>query len=303
MARGTQHLKKRPPKQAGAVAVKQRSRTETRQLRRMEESGMFFPALRRHAKWMFVLLAVVFAAGFVLFGVGSGSNGIGNILQNWLNIGGSSGPNISKLEATTRAHPHDAQAYRDLASAYEGKQKTQLAIGALERYSALKPKDTDALQELAGLYQQRLTTLSQEYSSIQVAPIASRTDFVPPSTTKLGQAYADPKALGDPIDQAVQSYGSQQQARLSEQASTLAGKIERAYRKVVAADPTDATSSFQLAQAARNAGDTTTAIAYYRKAKKLDASTYGSAADQALKQLLPQPAKKTPPPAKKSKHK
>ena len=36
---------------------------------------MFFPKLRKHAKWVFVLLAIVFAGGFVFLGVGSGSNG------------------------------------------------------------------------------------------------------------------------------------------------------------------------------------------------------------------------------------
>ena len=94
---------------------------------------MFFPMLRRQAKWVFVLLALVFAGGFIFFGVGSGSNGIGDILQNWLKFGGSGGPSIAKLEATTRAHPRDAQAFRELASAYEGKQQTVSAIGALER--------------------------------------------------------------------------------------------------------------------------------------------------------------------------
>ena len=31
---------------------------------------MFFPRLRRQAKWMFVFLALVFGVGFVAFGVG-----------------------------------------------------------------------------------------------------------------------------------------------------------------------------------------------------------------------------------------
>ena len=264
-------------------------------MRRMEESGMFFPGLRRHAKWVFVLLAVVFAGGFVFFGVGSGSNGLGDILNNWLNVGKGSGPNIGKLESATRKSPTDAKAFRDLASAYEGKQKTVLAIGALERYSGLRPADTDALQELAGLYQQRLQQLSQDYSAIQVAPLADRTSFVPAATTKLGQAYTDTNALASPIDQLVQSHGAQQQSRISQEASGIAKGIETTYAKIVKRDPTDATSTFQLAQAAQNAGDVTTAVAAYKKAKKLDPSTYGAAADQALKQLLPQPAKKKTP--------
>ena len=38
------------------------------------EDTMFFPRLRRHAKWMFLFLALVFALGFVGFGVGAGGH-------------------------------------------------------------------------------------------------------------------------------------------------------------------------------------------------------------------------------------
>src|ERR1043165_7840231 len=54
------------------------------------EDTMFFPKLRAHAKWMFVLLAAVFSLGFVFLGVGSGSSGIGDLLQgNWSQLFGS----------------------------------------------------------------------------------------------------------------------------------------------------------------------------------------------------------------------
>src|SRR5205809_1132558 len=46
------------------------------------EQTMFFPRLRRQAKWVFVLLVFVFAGGFVFFGVGSGSTGLGDLLRN-----------------------------------------------------------------------------------------------------------------------------------------------------------------------------------------------------------------------------
>jgi tetratricopeptide (TPR) repeat protein len=293
MARGTQHLKKRPAA-AAARPQQQRSRSEVRRTRRMEESGMFFPSLRRHARWVFVLLAVVFAAGFVLFGVGSGSNGIGNILQNWLNIGNGSGPSISKLEAKTKAHPTDAAAFRDLASAYEAKHETAQAATALRRYAALRPKDADALQELAGLYQQRLSELSSQYAAIQAAPVTGVSQFVPPATTPLGQALAT-----DPVVQQVQTYVTAAQTRLSQQAQTLAKRTESTYGKIVSLDPTDATSTYQYAQAAQSAGDTTLAIAMYKKAAKLDPTSYGAASKQALKQLEPSPTTTTTPSPKR----
>jgi tetratricopeptide (TPR) repeat protein len=90
MARGTQHLKKRaasaqPPKRTRAdeSAIRAQQRRE----RKAAEQGMFFPKLRTHAKWVFVLLALVFAGGFVLFGVGSGSSGLGDLLQGNSNGG------------------------------------------------------------------------------------------------------------------------------------------------------------------------------------------------------------------------
>src|SRR3954453_8148302 len=158
MARGTQHLKKRAaqPQRAShrnESALRQQQRRE----RKAAEQGMFFPKLRTHAKWVFVLLAVVFAGGFVLFGVGSGSNGIGNVLQDWLNIGqSSSGPSTSKLERKTAQNPKDAQAWNDLAVAYESKQRTDDAVRALEHLVVLRPRSLDALQQLVGQYQRQL---------------------------------------------------------------------------------------------------------------------------------------------------
>ena len=57
------------------------------------EDTMFFPRLRRHAKWMFVFLALVFALGFVGFGVGAGGTGIGDIFRN---SGGTSAQSVSE---------------------------------------------------------------------------------------------------------------------------------------------------------------------------------------------------------------
>ncbi len=43
---------------------------------------MFFPKLRRQAKWMFVFLALAFGIGFVAFGIGgTGGSGISDLFQ------------------------------------------------------------------------------------------------------------------------------------------------------------------------------------------------------------------------------
>lgn len=255
--------------------------------------------LRRQAKWVFVLLALVFAGGFVLFGVGSGSNGLGNVLQNWLNIGqSSSGASISKLEAAAKAHPTDAKAFRDLATAYETKQRTSDAIGALQRYTALRPKDTNALQELAGLYQRRLQTLSAQLQALQSSdPFASGNPFAPPATTPLGQAYASTSALGDPVQQAVSATISQRQSQLSQQLSSLSAKQFATYKTLVKLDPTDPNLEIQLGQSAQVNGDTKTAIAAYERFLKLSPDDpLAPRVKQVLKQLQP-----SPKPASKSK--
>src|SRR5215471_1006200 len=80
------------------------------------EDTMFFPRLRRHAKWMFLFLALVFALGFVGFGVGAGGIGFGDVIKN---AAGGGGPSVSGAEKRVQENPQDAQAYRDLATAQQ----------------------------------------------------------------------------------------------------------------------------------------------------------------------------------------
>ena len=72
---------------------------------------MFFPRLRRHAKWIFVLLALVFGLGFVLFGVGAGGTGLGDLLRDNGATGGN-GPSVEDARKRTEENPKDAQAFR-----------------------------------------------------------------------------------------------------------------------------------------------------------------------------------------------
>ena len=80
------------------------------------EDTMFFPRLRRHAKWMFVFLAVVFGLGFTLFGIGAGGTGFGDLLKG--NSGGGGGPNVKKALEATQTRPQDAAAWLALADVY-----------------------------------------------------------------------------------------------------------------------------------------------------------------------------------------
>ncbi len=80
------------------------------------EDTMFFPRLRRHAKWMFVFLALVFGLGFVVFGVGAGGTGVGDIFRD---SNSSTAQSVTDARKETEQRPNDAQAWRDYATALE----------------------------------------------------------------------------------------------------------------------------------------------------------------------------------------
>jgi cytochrome c-type biogenesis protein CcmH/NrfG len=221
---------------------------------------------------MFVLLAIVFALGFVVFGVGSGSNGVSSALQNAFNFGGSSsGPSVSSLQKKVAAHPKDAASWRALATAYETKHDPQLAITALEHYTALKPKDISALQELASQYTSQADTYNTQ---AQNAEVTAQTEnlgsaFLPLSSSALGKAFATGGALNDPLSSAnVNTATSAAQAAI-QQLDTVEAQAEAAYRRLSKLTPTDASVWIQLGQAAQGANDTATAVSAYRKFLKL----------------------------------
>ena len=138
--RAKSHAKRRP-----GIGVAQVNPNDT----------LFFPRLRTHAKWMFVALAIVFSISFVAFGVGSGSTGISDIFNGgipFFGSGSSGGNSITKAQKAIAKHPKQAAGYRNLATALETKNRNDEAIAALESYTKLRPKDTAALSELAGLY-------------------------------------------------------------------------------------------------------------------------------------------------------
>ena len=146
MARFDKSSTKRP-KQNAAVAA---SRGPKRSTAPSIEDTMFFPRLRRHAKWMFVFLAVALGGGFVLFGVGAGGTGVGDLFRG--NGGSSGSPSISSAQKKTVQNPKDVQAWRDLSTALQTDGQTSKAIDAQYQVVVLTPKDADALRELAGLY-------------------------------------------------------------------------------------------------------------------------------------------------------
>src|ERR1700740_745758 len=97
---------------------------------------LFFMRLRRRAKPMYVLLAVLFGVTFAFIGVGTGSNSGLDQLFSGLNIFGSGGTSVSKANKESKTNP--GKGYRDLATAYEAKSDNADAISALQQYTNIK---------------------------------------------------------------------------------------------------------------------------------------------------------------------
>ena len=225
---------------------------------------MFFPRLRRQAKWVFVFLALVFALGFVFFGVGSGSTGIGDLLKGNFNLfggGGGTSSSVKKAVKATQEHPKDPEAWNDLATAYQTEGKLDDANRAREQLLKLRPKDIDALQQVAGYYENRAAVKQAEAQRLQSqAPLDYGTIVGIPQTSQVGQL------LGQ--DQVTQQLSQKANAAFAE-ASTALRKDESLLKRIVKIQSDDPNLQFRLAQIADYLGDTAVAIAAYKQVVKL----------------------------------
>jgi tetratricopeptide (TPR) repeat protein len=251
---------------AAQAQRKQRARAEEPKRKKKAapswEEQLFFSRLRRHAKIIYVLLAVVFAAGFVVLGVGSGSTGIGDILQGKLFGGGGSSTSsqIDDKQQAIASHPKDAQLYLDLAGLYQADQKESQALATLKKAQQVAPKNVDVLNQIAGIYNARAARAADRYQSIlNVYLENSVTQPGLDTNSQLGQALTS-----DPYSRALQT-------RLNNQyvaATTAYSKVESAYKRAVGAakgTSNEANALLQWAGAAQNANDVATAITAYKR--------------------------------------
>jgi Flp pilus assembly protein TadD len=230
------------------------------------EQTMFFPRLRRQAKWVFLLLAVIFAGGFVFFGVGSGSTGLGDLLRGNFNIFGSNSgsTNSSAVKSAlkkTQAHPKDPNAWNDLASAYQTDGKLTEANAALEHVLKLKPNDIGALQRVAGFYETKAQNKEAEAQNLQAqAPLSLAGVLGVSSASPLGQALSN-----DPTSQQLTQKA---QAAFAE-ANTAIQKDTDLYKRIAKLQPNDVNTQFHYAQLADITGDTAAALKAYKQVVKL----------------------------------
>jgi tetratricopeptide (TPR) repeat protein len=251
---------------------------------------MFFPRLRRQAKWVFVLLVLVFGLGFVFLGVGSGS-GVGDLLYDRFGelFGSSTGlPSVGDAEEEARENPRDPQAQRDLATAYSTAGRTEEAVGALRRYVELRPRDEEALQELATLQLANAESLSRLAAlALQEQQEAAFGQIVGPQPQGvLAQALGT-----DPIVQAITTDAQERYGRAYGRAETAYRGAVASFKRLAALQPTIASVQQDLALASESAGDARTAIAAWKRYLELAPDAVDAdAVRQRVKQLQAQAA-------------
>jgi tetratricopeptide (TPR) repeat protein len=263
------------------------TRSASRGRRRHSAGGnpnqqLFFTRLRRQAKWVYVLLAVLFAITFAFLGVGSGSGGLDQLFSG-LNIFGGGGNSVSKAQSYIKKHPNEGKGYRDLATAYESKGDTANAISALQQYTNVKSKDAAAWNELAGLQmtqaQDYLTQYQAAYQNRQLA--APSQSFLPAG--KLGTALGQNR-----VEQTAASGIDTQLTDLQQRTQLAYNNALSSYGQVTKITPKDSNAWFQLAQAAQQSGDTAQAVKGYKRYLALNPDSSSKAQiEQLIKQLSP----------------
>ncbi len=257
-----------------AVKAKQQARAKAQPAKarargRRRHSGggnpnqeLFFVRLRRHQRWVYALLAVVFGLSFVLVGVGSGSGG-GGLSGLWTGLfGGSGGSSISKASAEVTTDP--AKGYRDLATAYEQAGHPALAIIALQQYLGIKKNDATSWGELGGLQMSQTNTYATQYQNAQAAAQAAdpSAPFLPGGT--LGSAVGQNPTYADASQRAAARTSA-----LYQKATAAATSAVTSFQTAVKIHPRNATYLQELATAAQNAGNTQVELEALRRYLKV----------------------------------
>jgi tetratricopeptide (TPR) repeat protein len=223
---------------------------------------MFFPRLRRRAKWVFAVLAFAFALAFVVAGVGSGfGSGIGDYISEIFNRQPSASGSAEDARDRIKENPKDADAHLDLANALQTDGKTADAIVALEKYVELRPEDADALQQLAGLYLIKAGAAESRVRALQVeSQQAGFGDEILNPSGELARALEPPpitNALRGDANERYQEAFSAAQAAYREEAEV--------WRRLTALEPDEPSFFAELGRASQLAGDTAGAILAYNR--------------------------------------
>jgi tetratricopeptide (TPR) repeat protein len=278
---------------AQAQRRRRRAPSHAQKSARSAEDLMFFPKLRRRAKWVFLLLAIAFGIGFVAFGVGTGVGGtsIGDVLRDIIGQQNAVG-SLDDAKKKAAENPKDADAQLAYANALQARGRTQEAITALESYTSLQPKDTDALRQLANLWGSLAAKAQQEQQQA--------TDQANLASIGSSLAGSDNPFLRE-VDQnrIAEALASQANARAGaaqQRAQSAAAHQQNVYESLTLLIPDDPSLLLSLGLAAQQANDFQSAIAAFQQF--LDLAPNDPAAAQVKQQvaLLKQQLKANPLP-------
>jgi tetratricopeptide (TPR) repeat protein len=278
---------------AQAQRRRRRAPSHAQKSARSAEDLMFFPKLRRRAKWVFLLLAIAFGIGFVAFGVGTGVGGtsIGDVLRDIIGQQNAAG-SLDDAKKKAAENPKDADAQLAYANALQARGRTQEAITALESYTSLQPKDTDALRQLANLWGSLAAKAQQEQQQA--------TDQANLASIGSSLAGSDNPFLRE-VDQnrIAEALASQANARAGaaqQRAQSAAAHQQNVYESLTLLIPDDPSLLLSLGLAAQQANDFQSAIAAFQQF--LDLAPNDPAAAQVKQQvaLLKQQLKANPLP-------
>lgn len=220
--------------------------------------AMFFPRLLRQARWLFALLALAFALGFIVFGVGStvGGTGLSDLFQGRV---AQTGPSVGDLEEKVADNPKDAGAWRDLSQAHLQDGNRQKAIETLEQYLRLRPRDSTGIEDLASLQLSQALETGQRLEAAQT----SLPRFTPPSEISPVGPLAE--IVRNSFAEASQQQLQARLAPLQQRYSRQLGDSLATYERLVVVSPENPNAQLQLAQVAEQAGRYEIAVAAYRR--------------------------------------
>jgi tetratricopeptide (TPR) repeat protein len=255
MARAsTQRRRRRPRPQQPA-----RSRPRT-----SAEDLMFFPKLRRRAKWVFAFLAGAFALSFVFLGVGTGVSGANpwDALQGIFTSGPEGVEDVEDAREKALAEPRNREAQLAYANALRADGQLRPAITVLEQYTQRRPRDVTALRQLAILWGIHAAHAREEaqVASAQAQQISIQETLAPSDEAGFFREIAGSQ-ISETLAQQVQTRATEAQSR-----AVTAAKSEAAvWQDLTLLQPEDEGVFLQLGIASQNAGDVEAAIAAYER--------------------------------------
>jgi tetratricopeptide (TPR) repeat protein len=263
--------------------------------------------IRNRKGWVgavFFVLAAIFAASFIIGGVGTGSNA--SLSDVFGQNGGGSGSttpgasSIGSLEKKVKAKPSDAVAWTDLANAYASATRPADEARAWGHVVTLKPGNMDSLQRLALAQAQVATNNSNQAQQLQQQALTSS-----PGNDSTFSGGMLGSLSEDPVTQAQAASESEQQSKLLGEATKIGTKATTwwkrstsTYGKIVelpafAKNDLAATVWLNYGSAAQSASDTKTAIKAYDAFLKLAPDDVNAPQVRTILKQLKKPASST----------